>query len=369
MLSIPLAFGDADLSATGTVTDVLPDGKVLAFGHPMFGQGDVAMPMATGYVHFIVPRAPGSFKLGGSAVIQGTILRDDASAVAGSPVMKFRTAPVTLNVTIGERKRQYKYQVVHHDRLTPSLVAAVITQSLSAEQNLPTENTLRIKGTAVFDGDRKVDFNTTMAPGVDQRIMFELVPAFATMIQNPHESMGLKSLELDLVVTDKIEAMAILGARIEKATVEPGEEVKATVTLQTYGEQRTTKRITLKTPDSLPEGRYILTIGDARTINRMLMMNRPHLMMTTSADDVHDVVKTIVGIRGDMLYAVLQLPPTGIVVGRQELPRLPSSKRALIASAQDTIATPFADWIQVAEPMGAAVTGEAALEIEVVKGK
>jgi hypothetical protein len=38
VLAIPLAFGDVDLSATGTVTDVLPDGRVLGFGHPMFGQ-------------------------------------------------------------------------------------------------------------------------------------------------------------------------------------------------------------------------------------------------------------------------------------------------------------------------------------------
>ena len=369
VLSIPLAFGDADLSATGTVTDVLPNGQVLGFGHPMFGQGDSAMPMATGYVHFIVPRMSNAFKLGGSAIIQGTILQDDAAAVAGTPGKQYKTAPVAIHINQNNRKKTYNYNVVHHDRLTPSLVAAVIIQSLTADQNLPTENTLRLKGVATFEGNRKVNLDTCMAPGADQRLMFEVVPAFATMLQNPHGSVGLESLDLTIDVTDKIELMNILGARIEKATVEPGEVVKIAVTMQTYGDKRSVHRVELKVPDALPDGKYMVTIGDARTLNRMLMMNRPHLMLTTSVDDVYDVVKLIMGIRQDQLYTMLQLPPSGIAVGRQEMPRLPSSKRALIASAQDTLATNFADWVQVATPMNAAVQGEVVMEIDVVKGK
>lgn len=369
VLSIPLAFGDADLSATGTVTDVLPDGRVLAFGHPMFGTGDSAMPMATGYVHFIVPRMSNAFKLGGSAVIKGTILQDDAAAVAGAPGKKFKTAPAIVHINMGGRKKTYKYEIVHHDRLTPSLVAAVITQSLTADQNLPNLNTLRMSGSATFEGNRKVELNACMAPGADQRLMFELVPVFSTMLQNPHGELSLESIELTIDVTEKMELLNVLGARVEKTSFEPGETIKAAVTLQRYGGDREVKRVEIQIPDSLPDGKYMLTIGDGRTLNRMLVMNRPHLMNTTSVDDVYDAVKLIMGIRQDTLYTMLQLPASGIAVGRQELPRLPSSKRALIASAQNTQATFFADWVQVATPMNAAVNGEVVLEIDVVKQK
>lgn len=369
VLSIPLAFGDADMSATGTVTDVLPDGRVLGFGHPMFGTGDSALPMATGYVHFVVPRMSTAFKLGGSAVIQGTILQDDAAAVAGAPGQKYRTAPATIHVNQGGRKKTYKYQLVHHERLTPSLVAAVIMQSLTADQNLPTLNTLRLTGSATFEGNRKVDLNSCMAPGADQRLMFELVPVFATMLQNPHGPLALESLEVTIDVSNKLEMLNVLGARLDKNSYEPGETIKAGVTLQRYGDERVVRRVEIKVPDSLADGKYMLTIGDGRTLNRMLAMNRPHLMSTTSVDDVYDAVKMIMGIRQDTLYTMLQLPATGIAVGRQELPRLPSSKRALIASAQDTQATFFADWVQVATPLSAAVSGEVMLEVDVVKQK
>ena len=44
VLSIPLAWGDLDLNASGTVTEVRPDGTVLAFGHAMNAVGAAGCP-------------------------------------------------------------------------------------------------------------------------------------------------------------------------------------------------------------------------------------------------------------------------------------------------------------------------------------
>ena len=367
VLAIPLAFGDADLSATGTVTDVLPDGRVLAFGHPMFSQGDIAVPMATGYVHFIVPRLPGSFKLGGGIDIKGTILRDDAAAVAGKPGKQFFTAPATIHVSFNGKKKTYKYQVVHHDRLTPSLVLAVAMQSLTADQGLPLENTVRIRGEAIFDGDRRISLASISAPANEQRLLFDLVPAVGTMLQNPHESMRLTAIELHMEVTDRIDQLAILGARVDKPKVEPGEVVNIAITVQGYGKARESRKLAIKVPDSLADGRYLLTVGDARSLGRLIMMTRPHLLTANSADDVYEAVKLLTSFRQDVIYGLLQLPPTGIALGRVELPRLPSSRRTLIAGAQDTLASPLADWVKVELPVDAAVNGEVTMEIDVEK--
>ncbi len=367
VLAIPLAFGDADLSATGTVTDVLPDGRVLAFGHPMFAQGEIAVPMATGYVHFIVPRLPGSFKLGGGIEIKGTILRDDAAAVAGKPGNRFFTAPATIHVAFNGKKKTYKYQVVHHDRLTPSLVMAVAMQSLTADQGLPLENTVRISGEAIFDGNRKISLASISAPANEQRLLFDLVPAIGTMLQNPHESMRLTSVELSMEVTDRIDLLSIVGARIDKPKVEPGETVHVAITVQGYGKARESRKLSIKVPDSLADGKYLLTVGDSRSLGRLVMMTRPHLLTANSADDVFEAVKLLTSFRQDMIYGLLQLPPTGIALGRVELPRLPSSKRTLIAGAHDTLASPLADWVKVELPVDAAVNGEVMMEIDVEK--
>ena len=65
MRSLPFAFGDLTVAGHGTVTDVLPDGRVLGFGHSMDGTGPTSLPMATGYVNFMVPRDQLSFRVAG----------------------------------------------------------------------------------------------------------------------------------------------------------------------------------------------------------------------------------------------------------------------------------------------------------------
>ena len=97
-LSVPLIMGDWDAAATGTVTDVLPDGTVLGFGHPMMGMGTTAMPMATGEVHFVMPRQDISFKQSSSRRVVGTLRRDAAAGVAGGAGVDFDTAALRVAV-------------------------------------------------------------------------------------------------------------------------------------------------------------------------------------------------------------------------------------------------------------------------------
>jgi hypothetical protein len=55
-LSIGLVLGDFDLSGIGTVTHV-EGNRVYGFGHPMFSLGACELPMMTGYIHTVYPRA------------------------------------------------------------------------------------------------------------------------------------------------------------------------------------------------------------------------------------------------------------------------------------------------------------------------
>ena len=142
VLAIPLLWGDLDLSASGTVTDVLPDGRVLAFGHGMDSLGPIALPMATGFVHMVVPSIQSSFKLGGSGVIRGALVRDENVGVIGTPTGTFSSAPVHVSVSMpGHPKQEYNYVVAHERSLTAILAAIGAIESLAASQTLPPDNT------------------------------------------------------------------------------------------------------------------------------------------------------------------------------------------------------------------------------------
>ncbi len=346
VLSIPLAFGDLDLSAQGTVTDVLPDGRVLAFGHAMFGEGDVKLPMATGYVHYIVPGLISSFKLGGSGQIVGSVLRDENSAIAGAGVVRYTTAPLAITVKRPDQPVQtYHYQLAHHKTLTPVLAAIVAIESLQAQSNLPEENTLHLTGKLTFAGGRELPLDLTMAGAYAMDVAFAIMPTIAVMSQNPFEEVLLQGAELTVEVKDEMKVATILDARLDSADLHPGDTANVTLRMQPHHGEIFSQTIRLKIPATLPEGSYELQVGGADMYASAMWQSRPHLRVTQSVDDVLAVTRMMNAIQGNALYAVLELPTQGLAIGRQEMPQLPSSQRALIATPTNSRATDFTDWV------------------------
>ena len=359
VLSIPLAYGDMDLSAVGTVTDVLPDGTVIGFGHPMFGQGRSALPMATGYVHFVVPRLTTSFKQSGSLRIQGTIVQDASAAVAGIGERLFDVAPVHVDVQMLDLPAErYSYEVVHHPELTPLLSMIVALQSITAEQALPVENTLYVDGDIVLSGDRHLPINIMLAGSQGTELLFDVLPPLMALMNNSHQNLKLESMNLSARVEPVLRVGALTHARLDAAQVAPGETIRVAATVQPYGQSPEIIRAKLDVPGWLPEGDYPLILCDAATYANLMMSNRPHLMATESIDDLTDVVRRILSIRRDALYLVLQLPDQGIAVGRSEMPRLPSSRKAMIATPTSTLAVPFVESAETIVPTDVVVQGQ-----------
>ena len=93
-LSIAMVTGDFDLSGIGTVTHVEGD-RVYGFGHPMFSLGACEFPMMTGYIHTVYPRASVSMKMGSPLKVVGVIDTDVSTSVAGRIGPKPDMLPLT----------------------------------------------------------------------------------------------------------------------------------------------------------------------------------------------------------------------------------------------------------------------------------
>lgn len=368
VLAIPLAYGDLDLSGVGTVTDVLPDGRVLAFGHAMYGQGPSAVPMASGYIHMVIPHLITSFKMGGSAVIRGAIVRDEVSAVAGIPAAKFATSPVRVSVRMpGQKPAEYKYQIVHHKALTPVIAAVLSIESMSAMQNPPVESTAYLSANLAFAGDRRIRLNTVIPDARPDALMMAILPTIATMVQNQHESMMLESADIGIEVRRDIFAGSIASARLDRTTLKPGQKLGMTVRIQPYGKKPFDKRAEMTVPESLPDGDYQLHVCDAQTYTQLWFTSRPHLMNTTNADELYAMVQRIVAVPNNAMFLVLQIQQEGLAVGRQEMPHLPSSRKAMIATPTSSLATPFSESVDRIIPMDLVTDGDLSFTINVRK--
>ena len=148
-LSIGLVLGDFDLSGIGTVTHV-EGNRVYGFGHPMMSLGACELPMMTGYIHTVYPRASVSMKMGSPLKIVGTIDTDVSTSVAGRVGAVARHA---ADERPGEDRaamptpRTYRVRIVREPSLLPNLIMAVLTNAIDTEGNLPEELTAHLTAT------------------------------------------------------------------------------------------------------------------------------------------------------------------------------------------------------------------------------
>ncbi len=349
VLAIPLVSGDLDMSGVGTTTEVLPDGTVLAFGHSMFAQGDIQVPMAPGYVHFIQPNLSASFKLGGALDIRGAILRDEAVAVVGKPKAKYKSVPVTVSVDWGDKTRNktFKYQVAHHTRMLPSLIGSAITGSLSTDTEFPLLNTLHIEGLITFDNGKKLKVKRIIPSARPTQVMIAVATPINTIVETEFGVMGVKSIDAKVKVIPRLDAAIILGATLKSPTVKPGETATIVLRVQPYRKKVELREFKITIPKDTREGNYLLTIGGGSMYQQMNRLVKPHLSTASNSEELFEAVKFLVDIKDDSLYGVIRLRTgNNLTIGRSELPKLPTSRAALIRSVTSTRTGTYLDTIE-----------------------
>lgn len=380
-LSVPLVWGDLDMSAIGTVTDVLPDGRVLAFGHPMLGEGDSSLPVATGYVHYVVPNYLSSFKLGGSVRIAGTLARDESAAVVARADRRYGSAGMAVRVRApGVPERTYRYQVAHHRQFTALGGAIAALQSSQADQGFPAEFTARLSGTIRFPGQRVLSIDERVSQDNPLSLFIQLLLPVQAMIDNPYQSIAPESYDLSLLIEPEVRRVTIVSARADRRRVQPGGSVGLSVELETWSGAIESRRLTLAIPRDLPDGDYPIAIGAGPSHVELTLAANPQLTVVRGVDDLFHLMTRVFAAHADVLHADLQAADSGLALDRAGLARLPGSRAAVLApsgaepaargpfggtGSGSSDAAPMSRLISASLPLDSVIQGAAAVQITV----
>lgn len=369
VLSLPMVWGDMDYSASGTCTEVWPDGRVLAFGHSMYAAGHASLPIATGFVHMVMPLSSFSFKLGGSALLQpGGLVRDEEAAVVAAPFGTYRTATMNTEVTVDDvPTRALNYRIVHHRLVTPVLAGITALESAIIDRAFPPENTLHMKAELQFEGGRHLSINSHIADTDAMAIAFALIGPLAVMANNPFATVMLEHADLSIRVDPVSEAATLLHVRVDRQRYAPGETVGLTATYRGHHQAPVALRLRFPLPDDLPEGSYGIAISSAEAYASRLLQRRPHLNHVDSVDDLMALLKTIYRLDPYTLHLSMELPRTGLAIRRTELPALPSSRQAMLIHGATASTLPLVDWVENSVALDVLLMGEAVVRINVLK--
>ena len=363
-LAIPMVTGDMDLSAIGTVTEVR-DGRVYAFGHAMFAEGSSHLPISTGYIYTIMPNLQQSFKMGSSYQPQGALVTDEQTGIVGVLGEKAKTVPIKLHVKIaGALDHTYHYQLAPHPRLTPELLGAILSETLTAQRAMPKEFTAQITGEAKFAG-ATIPINL-LGTTQDFQLAQAVVPV-ALVGDNPFKNLALEEISLDATITPANRAAVIKAVNVKNLIVAPGDTVSATVEVEPFQQPLRKLTIQLQVPADTPDGEYDLVVGSAEMALGQEEQFFPNRFDPQNVEALVAAIQNILGYQRDKLYARLVLDVAGAAQKGRELGNLPPSRVALYASEKLKDATPLHNAVLASVDAGGVLDGGEMLTITVDK--
>lgn len=335
-LCVSLMTGDMTMEGVGTCTTVIGD-KILGFGHAMFGEGSIELPMATGYIHTVIPSVARSSKLGGSLKIVGTLWGDEATAVSG--VVGKAPAMVPLEVVVNDvRGRQtYRYEVAHEETMTAMLLGSALMESVYAHNAPPRDHTIRHSVEIDFGdlGTYKAS-NVTAQEGFRDPMSDLEYPV--QMLLNPPLAQKAKArrARVEITIEDTARSATINNVSLLKTVYKPGETVTAVVQWAHYREEPlyTYESYTLALPDDIPDGDYDLTICSVAGHLSSLRTEKPHLFRAETLSDALTALNLLGSLSGDQLYMRLGLKRGGLAYKRIEMPDLPASRRKILSDTK-----------------------------------
>src|SRR5262249_22452455 len=279
-VAMVLVDGDMGMSAFCTVT--YNDGKrVMACGHPLFNLGPVTMPLAKSEVVWTLASAFQPSKIANATSVVGALRQDRHSGVLGELGATAPMIPVTLKIRSLDAKesvkseKDFKFNVMVHQKWTPSLMMLTLYNSISNLNELVDEATYRLKGNVEMSGGpRNISLATMQATGdlpmpPQMALAVWLGDKFNKLYLNNVNVPDVKRVSMTLDLLPERRVANIETAWVANSEVQPGEDVPVKVSLRPYRGEPIQREVKVHIPDGIARGDHRILLSDADTLNRM----------------------------------------------------------------------------------------------------
>jgi hypothetical protein len=233
-VSVALSTGDVLLAGTGTVSRV-EGPKVVAFGHPMLGMGDVQMPMCSAEVVAILPSSLESMKIANIGPVIGCISEDRLSAVSGLLGPGPEMTDVEVVAGRGPAPRTLHFQVVRDRRIAPMVMLSGIVEAVFGSNDAEPGEGFHVATTVTFSPTQQITRDSVYAgqQGFNAGLA-EFLLGLSAALQNPFEKAVAKTVEFRVERLETNPAVTVEQFQLSRAVVRPGDTLEATLSWRDY---------------------------------------------------------------------------------------------------------------------------------------
>jgi hypothetical protein len=269
-VSVALATGDISLAGTGTVSRV--DGnRIVAFGHPMLGLGDVQFPMCAADIVAILPSSLQSVKVANVGAVIGSISQDRLSAVSGL----LGPGPDMIDVEVttgrqGQAGRTLRLQTVRDRRIAALIMLSGVVEGIQSSNDGAMGEGFHIRTTVTFSPSRVISRDTVYD---GQRGfmagMSEFLMALSSELQNPFEKAVPKSVAFHIEPMDENPAATIEQFQVSRTSVRPGETFQVTLGWRNFQGSEETATLTVPVDPSWAGKNVEVILAPGRVLDEL----------------------------------------------------------------------------------------------------
>ena len=232
-VAVALATGDISIAGTGTVSRI--DGeRVIAFGHPMLGLGDVQFPMCSAEVVAILPSNLQSVKIANVGPVIGCISQDRLSAVSGL----LGPGPEMIDVEVvagGKAERTIHFQVVQDKHIAPMILLTGVAEAVFGSDDRQAEEGFRIVSTVTFSATRSISRQTVFAgPQGFLAGMIDFMGSLGAEMQNPFEKAVPTRVSFRIEPLDANPTVTLEQFLVSRSEVRPGDTFHVTLAWRNF---------------------------------------------------------------------------------------------------------------------------------------
>jgi hypothetical protein len=360
-----LVDGDLTVAAFGTVTERRDD-SILAFGHPFLGLGPVGIPMAEAEVVTVLSSSLSSFKISNLGARVGAFEQDRLLGIQGRLGVEVPTLPMVLRISGGDGvHRKFRTELARIPGITPLLVPIVATGGLEAASYVAGRQKLDLSARYQVAGHGDLTFEQTFegARAVSEASSY-LAAYTGFLLENEFAAVDLEAVEVELSQASEERTVLLAGLHSSRTRVAPGEEVTLWLDLSPFRGDRFRRTVKLTLPETLPEGRYSLLVGDGASASAARAGVEPR-----DPETLEQALDILRSRRSRRELVVLGLvPAAGLSVAGELLPQLPGSAASLLSEGgSDAKGLRFVVVQEQAEELDFPLEGLLRVDLEVEK--
>jgi hypothetical protein len=328
MMAVQLVWGDASLAAGGTVTASEGD-LVWAFGHPLYGLGEVKLPVARARVLAIQGSYQSPFKVFAVGEPFGTLVADRSAGV----VAKVGAAPDGTSMTVRVRDvigdKTWRFAIAEMPILQPLLVTFLTNACLTARGASAGEASVRLALTIHTGDGREIAVHQALrGPDALARLSLFAGTVVSFLANSPFPHPALSGVELILDRDEEPRGASILEAVPARTTVRPGDELTVDVRLQQQERPVEHRLVTIRVPAGASAGPLELIVADGESWSDYRL--RAEAIVPADYSDQIDQLRRL-GSSTD-LVAALEARERGAALPGVSQPGLPPSWSITLAS-------------------------------------